>query len=56
MLRTINGILILNGPGIKKGVEIKDAELIDVAPTILRLMGVTVPADMDGKVLERVLE
>ncbi len=52
----INGIVILNGPGIEKGMEIKGAELIDIAPTILHLMGVPVPEDMDGKVLKEALE
>jgi predicted AlkP superfamily phosphohydrolase/phosphomutase len=46
-----NGILIASGPAFKKSLEIENARLIDMAPTILHLFGVSVPGDMDGKVL-----
>jgi len=46
----INGILLGHGPGIAQG-TIDCAELIDMAPTILHLLGHPVPDDMDGKVL-----
>lgn len=46
-----NGILIMRGPGIRPGTTIEGAELIDMAPTILHLLGEPVPAVMDGKVL-----
>lgn len=45
------GVLLARGRHIRKGVEIKGAELIDLAPTILHLMGVPVPDNMDGNVL-----
>jgi len=47
----LNGILIARGSGFKSGVEIANARLIDIAPTLLHLLGVPVPEDMDGKVL-----
>ena len=31
-----------------------DAHLIDLAPTVLHLMGEKIPKDMDGKVLTRI--
>ena len=46
-----NGILIMRGPGILPGTTIEGAELIDMPPTILHLLGEPVPAIMDGKVL-----
>jgi len=46
------GILIAAGPDIRAGREIDHARIIDLAPTILHLMGVAVPEDMDGRVLE----
>lgn len=46
-----NGIVILHGKDIRKGVELKDANIMDVAPTILYLMGLPIPNSMDGKVL-----
>jgi len=47
----LDGILIAHGPEIRQGTEIQGAQIIDVAPTILHLMGVPVPEDMDGQVL-----
>lgn len=47
----MNGILILKGPEFRKGMKISRAEIIDVAPTVLYLMGCSIPSDMDGKVL-----
>ena len=47
-----DGILFLSGPGIKKGHEISGATLMDIAPTALALLGVPVPEQMDGHVLE----
>jgi len=49
------GLLIASGGGIRKGKEVKGAELIDLAPTILYLLGLTIPEDMDGKVLTRII-
>ena len=51
-----DGILIAHGKSFKKGVEIRGARLIDMAPTILHLMGQPVPEDMDGRVLEELFE
>ncbi|MEE8402962.1 MAG: alkaline phosphatase family protein [Candidatus Hydrothermarchaeaceae archaeon] len=47
----LNGIFVMAGEGIKENNRIKDAEIIDIAPTILHLMDLPVPSDMDGKVL-----
>jgi predicted AlkP superfamily phosphohydrolase/phosphomutase len=47
----VNGIFIGRGPALKAAAEIENAELIDLAPTLLHLLGIPVPDDMDGKVL-----
>ncbi|NWG03347.1 MAG: alkaline phosphatase family protein [Syntrophaceae bacterium] len=52
----LEGILILQGPGIKKGKIIEGAHVMDVAPTALYLLGLPVPQDFDGKVLTEALE
>jgi predicted AlkP superfamily phosphohydrolase/phosphomutase len=45
------GILIARAPVFEAGKQIENSHLIDIAPTILHLLGVPVPEDMDGKVL-----
>lgn len=51
-----DGILIAQGKPFRKGVQIHGARLIDMAPTILHLMGQPVPEDMDGRVLQDLFE
>ena len=51
-----HGILLAYGAGVTKGCRIDNAEIVDLAPTILELMGVDIPSDMDGKVLREVLQ
>jgi predicted AlkP superfamily phosphohydrolase/phosphomutase len=45
------GIFIASGPAVQKGVRLKDANIADLAPTILQLLGQSVPRVMDGRVL-----
>lgn len=47
----MNGIFFLKGPGIEPGTRVQGASLMDVAPTVLALMGVPIPTLMDGHVL-----
>jgi len=51
----LNGIVALKGVGIEKGKKIEGAGIIDLAPTILYLMGLPVDPDMDGKVLQQAI-
>lgn len=48
------GILILSGPGVRVGQPIQGAQIADLAPTILHLLGQPVPGDMEGRVLSEV--
>jgi predicted AlkP superfamily phosphohydrolase/phosphomutase len=48
----INGIVLLSGPEIQSGNQIKGAKIFDLAPTILHLFGLPIPDDMDGRVLK----
>ena len=51
----MNGILMARGKNIRKGKNIKGANIMDLAPTILYLKGNKIPEDMDGKVLEEII-
>ncbi|MFQ5688124.1 MAG: alkaline phosphatase family protein, partial [Candidatus Scalindua sp.] len=46
-----DGIFLATGPVFEKGKQIAEASLLDIAPTILYIMGMNVPEDMDGRVL-----
>jgi len=50
-----DGILIMKGPHIKKNVQLKEAHLLDLAPTILYLLGKDIDINMDGEVLTEAL-
>lgn len=50
------GILLMRGPGIRKGHRIERASILDVTPTILALRGQPIARDMDGQVLVDVME
>jgi arylsulfatase A-like enzyme len=48
----MNGVVALWGPGVKPGHRLSQTSIVDLAPTILALLGVEIPRDMDGRVLE----
>jgi predicted AlkP superfamily phosphohydrolase/phosphomutase len=50
-----HGILAAAGPSIRGGQAVEGARIIDLAPTILSLLDVHVPEDMDGRVLGAIL-
>lgn len=50
------GILAMAGPGLKRSATIYGANLLDIAPTALTLLGLPVGADMDGRVLVEAFE
>jgi len=48
------GVLAARGPHIKKDQRVYGASLLDVAPTVLALLGRPVARDMDGKPLRQI--
>jgi len=47
----IEGICILFGYGVRDDARLQNANLVDLAPTILHLLDVPIPMAMDGRVL-----
>jgi predicted AlkP superfamily phosphohydrolase/phosphomutase len=48
-----DGVLFVAGKRVIENQAIEGATLMDLAPTLLYLLGVAIPADMDGRVLEK---
>ena len=51
-----DGLLVLNGAGIASGRKLTGASVVDVAPTLLYLMGLPLGRDKDGSLLTDVLD
>jgi hypothetical protein len=51
-----DGVLLVAGAGIRPGATPAGASILDVAPTILYLMGLPVARDMEGRVLTEILD
>lgn len=49
---TMDGLFIAAGPHVRANSTI-DGRLIDMAPTLLHLLGLPIPTNMDGRVLRR---
>ncbi|HEM60885.1 MAG TPA: hypothetical protein ENO24_01200 [Chloroflexi bacterium] len=53
---TPDGVFAARGPQINRGTEIQNARILDVAPTILYLLGQPIVREMDGRVLEEAID
>ena len=51
----LNGIFLGLGPSFVKGSEIEPLSILDIAPTVLYLLGLPIPRAMDGKIAEAAL-
>lgn len=51
----VDGIVALFGEGVRPGLTLDGARIVDVAPTVLHLMGLPAQKDMDGRVLDEAL-
>ncbi len=51
----LDGVLVAAGGPVRPGVRL-EATLYDIAPTVLALLGLPVPEDLPGRVLEEMLE
>ncbi|NJN97118.1 MAG: hypothetical protein HC875_25005 [Anaerolineales bacterium] len=53
----LDGVFIAHGPAVSSQTEpLPNLSIEDVAPTLLYLMGVPVPSDMDGRVLTEIVQ
>jgi len=50
-----HGVLLAAGPAIRPAATLPEATVLDIAPTVLALMGLPLAEDLDGKVLEAAL-
>ena len=50
-----DGILIAAGPGIARAANVR-ANIVDCAPTILAMLGLRIPDDMQGRVIHELVE
>ena len=51
-----DGVLYACGGGLKKGFKAPNAEIYDLVPTVLRGMGLPLPHEFDGRILEELFE
>jgi len=51
----MEGMIVASGAPFRPGAKPEGAALLDIAPTVLHLLGVPVPEDMDGRVLTEIL-
>lgn len=52
----MDGILLVQGPHVRKHAPLEKAGIIDVAPSILYMLDMPIPSDMDGKPLTAIFE
>jgi predicted AlkP superfamily phosphohydrolase/phosphomutase len=52
-IHKMNGILIARGQSLQRGRRIEGAQILDIFPSVLYLMGMVIPEDVDGKVLHQ---
>jgi len=50
----MNGIFMAYGAGIRPGAVVANSSLVDLAPTILHMLGVDVPGHVDGRILHEI--
>lgn len=53
---TKEGILLGYGPDIRPTGTVRDATILDIVPTVLTLMGIPLPSDIDGRLLTSFLK
>jgi hypothetical protein len=50
------GIFLVSGPSVCTGRQLDGLSIVDIAPTIMHLMDLEIPSDMDGRVILEAFE
>jgi len=50
-----DGLFVLAGPGVRAAGELATADIVDVLPTLLALVGMDVPLGLDGRPIRAAL-
>ena len=50
------GIFLAKGPGIRRGMAVRELSILDVAPTLLHSLGLAIPEDLEGRVASAIFE
>ncbi len=50
------GMVLFNGPHIRPGELVSMPRIQDLMPTVLYLLGISIPSDIDGKVIEEAID
>jgi predicted AlkP superfamily phosphohydrolase/phosphomutase len=50
------GVFLAKGPGIQGGFRADELSILDVAPTLLHSLGLPIPEDMEGRVVEEIFD
>jgi predicted AlkP superfamily phosphohydrolase/phosphomutase len=45
------GMLAMRGPGVKSGLKLESADIVDVIPTVYMMLNVPIPREVDGRIL-----
>ena len=45
------GMFLLSGPSVRRGAQLDEVSLMDLAPTIMHLLELHIPNDMDGRLI-----
>ncbi|RMF85770.1 MAG: hypothetical protein D6744_00825, partial [Planctomycetota bacterium] len=51
----VEGIVALGGPAVRRGARI-EGDIVDITPTVLAALGLRVPIDMEGRVLNEAFD
>jgi predicted AlkP superfamily phosphohydrolase/phosphomutase len=54
-VHAMEGVFAIAGAGVRRGVDLGARQIVDVAPTLLALLGLPVPSDTDGAVMSEAL-